>query len=629
MIYELKNESQVQKKVKKVRETTKFNTIVIGGGLTGLITALIIATRGTKTLIVDKNDSLGGYYQTYTRIHQKNEYNFDCFWPLDLSESSETKQLLNNLEVGTKIKTILPKVKFELILPSKTPIIFQNNWKNNVAQLKQLYSLSSREIEEFFQELKKCHESYDYFQEYSQQFKTAKDVIDKYFIRDNNICYFFESFWIFFYLPYSELDAKIFIYNMTHYLIGGFHFVEGYSRKFIGVLEEQMISLGSNVKKSSKALQLNTKGDEVKSLLVLMNNSPKKINASRFVAGTSMKNIANSLLSTNKTTRVNNYRNFANNDEKALVENYILVGLKNHPKVFKIFSPVYNIMLSLGSKSNWNFLEERGYQESPILIFNQNEIYPHDANKKTGALFIKICKMNNQFFNKEEISLWIEKQLIRYFPLIKGNIEFIEVLSQNDIKSRIGDDNDTTFGKNHTHEFGWNKRPFATPMQNLIASNIDGFPGGRGNSAILTSAFSCSAINVTLRKRDSYTAIDHYSPKQLVDYIAKNYQFVEKHLNKTIGFTLDERYHYQIKLTRNAAVVREMPFDSILQSTYFVWAFSAVLKDLLTGRSTMKVQVASNKIRVKGGAVYFSKVLRECFGKAFLNSKKTKKTTKD
>ena len=53
-----------------MKKTRRFDVIVMGSGLGGLVTGLLLAKAGKKVCILEKNNQYGGNLQTFVRDRQ-------------------------------------------------------------------------------------------------------------------------------------------------------------------------------------------------------------------------------------------------------------------------------------------------------------------------------------------------------------------------------------------------------------------------------------------------------------------------------------------------------------------------------------------------------------------------------
>ncbi|MEO1087673.1 MAG: FAD-dependent oxidoreductase, partial [Acidobacteriota bacterium] len=91
----------------------RYDAVVVGGGIGGLVTGLLLARDGHKVLLVEQHYMLGGYCSTFRR----GGFTFEAathFYPLLGNPESWPGRLMRDLGVGTEWIRMDPVDTFHL-----------------------------------------------------------------------------------------------------------------------------------------------------------------------------------------------------------------------------------------------------------------------------------------------------------------------------------------------------------------------------------------------------------------------------------------------------------------------------------------------------------------------------------
>ncbi len=90
----------------EVQMAEKYDAVVVGAGVGGLACAALLAKRGLRPLVLDKNERLGGKVMTTTRDGFTYEY-----WPIGITpvRDHNLEALSRELGLGSELKIIGPK----------------------------------------------------------------------------------------------------------------------------------------------------------------------------------------------------------------------------------------------------------------------------------------------------------------------------------------------------------------------------------------------------------------------------------------------------------------------------------------------------------------------------------------
>lgn len=132
----------------------KYDAIVIGAGIGGLICANLLAKGGMKTLLLERHYMLGGFCSTFRR----KGFIFDAathFYPLLGNPSTLTGKLMKELGVPTEWVKMDPVDQFHL--PGLPTFAVPSDFAEYIARLKQWFPEESANIDAYFAELKQAY----------------------------------------------------------------------------------------------------------------------------------------------------------------------------------------------------------------------------------------------------------------------------------------------------------------------------------------------------------------------------------------------------------------------------------------------------------------------------------------
>lgn len=132
----------------------KYDAIVVGGGIGGLVCANLLGRGGMKVLLLEKHYMLGGFCSTFRR----NGFIFDAathFYPLLGNPATLTGKLLRELEIPTEWIKMDPVDQFHF--PESEPFAVPANFAAYIARLKERFPDEAAAIDAYFAELRQAY----------------------------------------------------------------------------------------------------------------------------------------------------------------------------------------------------------------------------------------------------------------------------------------------------------------------------------------------------------------------------------------------------------------------------------------------------------------------------------------
>ncbi len=133
---------------------SRYDAILIGGGIGGLICSNLLAEAGLKVLLIERHYVLGGYCSTFRR----KKFVFDSathFYPLLGNPSTLTGKVLQKLGVGTRWVKMDPVDKFHF--PDGDLFEVPADFSVYLDKLKARFPDQVRQIDSFFAEVREAY----------------------------------------------------------------------------------------------------------------------------------------------------------------------------------------------------------------------------------------------------------------------------------------------------------------------------------------------------------------------------------------------------------------------------------------------------------------------------------------
>ena len=96
---------------------TKYDVIIIGAGIGGLVCGCYLSRKGAKVLVIEKNSEVGGYCRSFT----KNGFTFNSYIRgfVGAKKGGIFNRILVDLGLENKLKLLRPEVYDEIQFAGK------------------------------------------------------------------------------------------------------------------------------------------------------------------------------------------------------------------------------------------------------------------------------------------------------------------------------------------------------------------------------------------------------------------------------------------------------------------------------------------------------------------------------
>ena len=131
-----------------------YDAVIIGAGVGGLMTAILLQDAGLKTLLVEQHYMVGGYCSSFSR----KGYHFDAashFYPLLGNENSLTGKLLKRFSIPTQWIKMDPVDHFHF--PDGSRYSVPADFNQYLAELKARFPKESDHLDAFFKEVRSLY----------------------------------------------------------------------------------------------------------------------------------------------------------------------------------------------------------------------------------------------------------------------------------------------------------------------------------------------------------------------------------------------------------------------------------------------------------------------------------------
>jgi phytoene dehydrogenase-like protein len=235
---------------------TKFDVIIIGAGIGGLVCGNYLVKKGLKVLIIEQHNKVGGYCTSFKRkgfIFDAGVHSLGDFY-----EDGQMTRLLNDLSLCSDIEFKKSEVSDIVVTPeSKWEI--SCDIKYTVEQLKQYFPDQKEGIENFFRTVN-SHSLSSLYLKYSGV--TFYEALNEYFSNEKLKAIISMPVCNLGMFPYKSSAISAFILY-KRFILGGGYYPVGGMQNFADLLAKKFTSLGGEILLSQKVTKILIKGQSV------------------------------------------------------------------------------------------------------------------------------------------------------------------------------------------------------------------------------------------------------------------------------------------------------------------------------------------------------------------------------
>jgi len=234
----------------------KYDVVIIGAGIGGLVCGCYLAKAGLKVLIVEKNDKPGGYCSSF----EKNGYRFDVgvHYLGSLREEGILFKILKELDLLNRIKFITNDPTDRIITPDKT--IFIRKDKNDTKkELIAHFPGEKQNIEAFFKFI--LEKDFLYIVSKTKRI-TFKELLDDFF-NDYKLKAILSILLGNLGLPSSQASALVSIVLYREFILDGGYYPKGGMQVLPDLLAQRFKEYGGDLLLSTKVVKIITKNRKI------------------------------------------------------------------------------------------------------------------------------------------------------------------------------------------------------------------------------------------------------------------------------------------------------------------------------------------------------------------------------
>jgi len=243
----------------------QYDVIIIGAGIGGLVCGCYLAKAGLKVLIIEKNNKVGGYVQSFER----DGFVFDTgiHTLVSCRDDGMLGRIINELNLKDKLKLIRVDPS-DIIINAGYKVAIRNNINETINDLQDKFPKEAKNIENFFKFIEKAP-----YQTSFLQFKnnTFKDVLDLYF-KDKKLRSILSVLLGNLGLPSYKVSALAAIALYREHLFDGGYYPLGGMQKLPDALKDKFIESGGEVSLSTKVIKIKVNKKNLEGVITDKNN---------------------------------------------------------------------------------------------------------------------------------------------------------------------------------------------------------------------------------------------------------------------------------------------------------------------------------------------------------------------
>lgn len=241
----------------------KYDCIIVGAGVAGLIAGTYLAKNGAKVLIAEKNNFVGGCYSSFRR----DEFRFDSIAQIigSCGKSGILGSILDELNVRVDLIKMEPT---DLVHFSKETIKIDGDFRKFEQYLQGRFKKEEAEITKFFKLLSGVEDAMKtlyVMKKYSTW--TFQELLDSFF-KDKVLKGILSSQCGCFGLPPKRLAATSAIFLLKTYVIDGAYYPRGGAQEFSDAIARTFKAYGGNFLLNAKVEKAIIANNNVKGIIV-------------------------------------------------------------------------------------------------------------------------------------------------------------------------------------------------------------------------------------------------------------------------------------------------------------------------------------------------------------------------
>jgi len=455
----------------------KYDVIVLGAGIAGLICGTFIAKQGKKVLIIEQHSIPGGYCTSFKRkgfIFDSAVHHIG-----GCGKWSVVGRCLKELDININFQQLDPMdsihfPSFSIDIPAEID--------DYVDLLKERFPSEKEQLALFFKEFTRLYRATFSTEKHKMLLKyqdlTFKEMLDNFFT-DEQLKMTLSAQWGYIGSPPHEVSAIGMCQMLVNYLKDGAYFPVGGTQNFADAITQKFIDYGGQIMLSSSVDGMLTDGNIIKGVTT---KKGEEIQADIFVSNIDPKQTFFSLL------------------DKNIVDDSYIRKIENMKESVSFFL----LYLGLDNKIDLKGLKRGFYHTSNDLTFSDNdwfyisvptEVDPSLAPDNKQIISVVVSSRENY----DDIDDWVaykdkmKKHTINYLenfvPEIQDHIEVIDAATPKTLYRYTLNTKGAAYGWAVTVDQTWSNRlSHTTPFKNLFLAGHWTNPGP-GICAVVSSGW--------------------------------------------------------------------------------------------------------------------------------------------
>ena len=455
----------------------KYDVIVLGAGIAGLICGTFIAKQGKKVLIIEQHSIPGGYCTSFKRkgfIFDSAVHHIG-----GCGKWSVVGRCLKELDININFQQLDPMdsihfPSFSIDIPAEID--------DYVDLLKERFPSEKEQLALFFKEFTRLYRATFSTEKHKMLLKyqdlTFKEMLDNFFT-DEQLKMTLSAQWGYIGSPPHEVSAIGMCQMLVNYLKDGAYFPVGGTQNFADAITQKFIDYGGQIMLSSSVDGMLTDGNIIKGVTT---KKGEEIQADIFVSNIDPKQTFFSLL-----------------DKNNVDDSYIrkIENMKESVSFFLLY-------LGLDNKIDLKGLKRGFYHTSNDLTFSDNDWFyisvPTEVDSSLAPdnkQIISVVVSSRE--NYDDIDDWVaykdkmKKHTINYLenfvPEIQDHIEVIDAATPKTLYRYTLNTKGAAYGWAVTVDQTWSNRlSHTTPFKNLFLAGHWTNPGP-GICAVVSSGW--------------------------------------------------------------------------------------------------------------------------------------------
>jgi len=254
----------------KIKLEEKYDVIIIGAGIGGLVCGCYLAKAGLKTLIVEQHDKAGGCCSSFVRKGIRFDAGVHSLG--SCREDGVLGIILDELGLRERLK-LCKNDTIDRIFSDNYNVLIRRNVQETIDIFSDSFPREAKNIRDFFNFINSFRNSGTIYYRFYKQLihKKFADVLRIYF-KNSELITLFNILLLNTGVPSSEISALSAIMLYREFILDGGYYPLGGMQSFSNILAQKFIELGGNILLSRKVKKIVILNNQLKGVLIKNNN---------------------------------------------------------------------------------------------------------------------------------------------------------------------------------------------------------------------------------------------------------------------------------------------------------------------------------------------------------------------